>query len=135
LFYLHEGPFVVAAVRKLKEIPNFICFDAHGEAHPSRGGLATTCGKILGIPSIGIAKTHLIGEEVPYRNGLKRLECDDRVIGYVTEEPKRYWSAGFSTRVEDVEKIIQSRTAHLCLKALRLAHAAAKQGMALDPSD
>ena len=33
LFYLHEGPFVVAAVKLLKKKPDLICFDAHGRAH------------------------------------------------------------------------------------------------------
>jgi len=55
LFYLHEGPFVTAAVNRLKVRPQLVCFDAHGAAHPRYAGLATICGIVLGIPSIGIA--------------------------------------------------------------------------------
>src|SRR5712692_5157943 len=49
LFYLHEGPFVVAAVERLQSKPQLVCFDAHGRAHPRSAGLATIAGMVLGV--------------------------------------------------------------------------------------
>ena len=68
-FFLLEGPFVVAAVKKLENRPDLVCFDAHGLAHPRSKGLAAICGMVLGIPSIGIAKSALIGKKLHYKIG------------------------------------------------------------------
>ena len=61
LFYMREGPFVVRAVRGLRAHPQVVCFDAHGAAHPRFAGLATVAGMVLGVPSVGIAKSLLVG--------------------------------------------------------------------------
>lgn len=127
LFYLHEGPFAVAAVKKLKEIPDLVCFDAHGLAHPNSRGLATICGMVLGIPSIGVAKSSIVGREL-YRNGFGVIESDGK-IGYVTYKPKRYWSPGFSVRMTELEAIISTELRGVCLNTLRQAHTRSKEEM------
>jgi len=127
LFYLHEGPFVVAAVRRLKETSHLVCFDAHGAAHPNSGGLATVCGRVLGIPSIGVAKTPLVGKEIFYRNGLNKIEFENRFVGYVTSKPKRYWSPGYSVSLAELETIICSKTGEDCAKALQYSHTSARR--------
>jgi deoxyribonuclease V len=127
LFFLHEGPFVVAAVKKLKKkIPQLVCFDAHGMAHPRMKGLATICGMVLQIPSIGIAKTTMVGELAPHRSGLLSLEFEGEKVGYLTVEPKRYWSPGYSVSMETLEDII-SQKGDICLKALGEAHKLSKK--------
>lgn len=127
LFYLHEGPFVVAAVRRLKEVPQLVCFDAHGAAHPNSGGLATICGQVLGIPSIGIAKSPLVGKEVAYRSGLTKIGFENKIVGYVTSKPKRYWSPGYAVSVSELETIICSKNGEICLKAIKCADISAKR--------
>ncbi|MDG6998966.1 MAG: endonuclease V [Nitrososphaerota archaeon] len=108
LFFLHEGPFVVAAVRKLEETPQLVCFDAHGLAHPRLKGLATVCGIVLGIPSIGIAKSVLVGEASSYRPRLQKIVFDGRCVGYITSETrKRYWSPGYSVSLNTLEEVIR----------------------------
>ncbi len=129
LFFLHEGPFVVAAVRKLEVVPQLVCFDAHGLAHPRLKGLATVCGMVLEIPSIGIAKSALVGEVFSYRLGLQRMAYEDRCVGYVTTEAgKRYWSSGYSMSVKGLEEVIR-KYGIVCRSALEEAHRLAKKSI------
>lgn len=57
-----EGPAVVAAWRKLSRTPDVVLFDGHGIAHPRRFGVACHLGVVLGVPSVGVAKSRLVGE-------------------------------------------------------------------------
>lgn len=62
LLSFREGPAVLAAVRRLHNVPELIIFDGHGLAHPRRFGLASHLGLLLGIPAVGCAKSLLVGE-------------------------------------------------------------------------
>ena len=62
LLTFREGPSVLAALKELETWPDLFIFDAHGVAHPRRLGLAAHMGVILDWPSIGCAKSRLVGE-------------------------------------------------------------------------
>ncbi len=62
LLSFREGPALLAAFAKLTRRPDLVMFDAHGLAHPRRFGLASHLGYLLGIPSLGCAKSILVGE-------------------------------------------------------------------------
>ncbi len=62
LLSFREGPVLLKAFEKVKHKPDLILFDGQGLAHPRRYGLACHIGWWLGIPSIGVAKTRLIGK-------------------------------------------------------------------------
>ena len=126
LFFLREGPFVCEAISKLRNKPDLVCFDAQGLAHPRKMGLATICGMILGMPSIGISKTRLVGEMEDYKDGLKRLVIGNEQVGYVTSNPKRYWSPGFSIRLDGLENIIVNQR-DICLRSINESHQRAVQ--------
>jgi deoxyribonuclease V len=51
----------MAAIGNLKHPFGVICFDGQGFAHPRRCGLATHVGVTLNRPSVGVAKSRLIG--------------------------------------------------------------------------
>ncbi len=56
-----EGPGLVRAIKKLSIKPDVILFDGQGIAHPKNLGIASHVGVILAIPSIGCAKSRLVG--------------------------------------------------------------------------
>jgi deoxyribonuclease V len=122
LLFLREGPFVMEAVHRLKSRPALICFDAQGIAHPRRKGLATICGMLLEAPTIGIAKSKLIGEIIHYRREMEKLVTDDsETLGFVTKSPRRFWSPGFSVSLRSLEHLIVSY-GNSCLTAMSESH-------------
>ncbi len=62
LLSFREVPAVHDALDRLKTSPDLLVCDGHGIAHPRRCGLASHIGLAADIPSIGVAKTLLIGE-------------------------------------------------------------------------
>ncbi|HEU4782536.1 MAG TPA: deoxyribonuclease V [Ktedonobacterales bacterium] len=61
LLSFREGPVALAAFERLRIQPDLLMFDGQGCAHPRRLGLARHMGAYLGCPSIGCAKSRLIG--------------------------------------------------------------------------
>jgi deoxyribonuclease V len=61
LLSFREVPALLAALNKLKAMPDLLFCDAHGYAHPRRMGLASHLGVWLDRPTIGCAKSILIG--------------------------------------------------------------------------
>jgi deoxyribonuclease V len=121
LFFLREGPFTCEALSKLKSKPDLVCFDAQGYAHPRRRGLATICGMVAGVPSIGISKSRLVGEVQEYREGLKKLVAGSETLGYVTSNPTRYWSTGFAVALGELESLIE-KYGKLCVQSINESH-------------
>jgi deoxyribonuclease V len=86
LLSFREGPVVLEALDRLKSRPDLLIFDGQGLAHPRRFGLACHMGLLTNIPSIGCAKSRLVGQyEEP---GLKQgdstpLTDKGEVIGAV----------------------------------------------------
>ena len=62
LLSFREGPVVLEALRRLSTRPDVVIFDGQGIAHPRRLGLASHMGLWLDLPSIGCAKSRLVGE-------------------------------------------------------------------------
>jgi deoxyribonuclease V len=129
LLYLHEGPFVTEAVRRLKIRPQLVCFDAHGAAHPRSAGLATICGMVLGIPSIGIAKSILVGSVEAGDAAVRRIIYDGRVVGFAAcDGTKRYWSPGYSVSLKRLETLMREQ-GPTCLKLMLESHRLAREAM------
>ena len=57
-----EFPLIEAAFRRLAEPPTVLLVDGHGRLHPARCGIACMVGVRLDVPTIGIAKSPLVGE-------------------------------------------------------------------------
>jgi deoxyribonuclease V len=61
LLSFREAPAVLAAFEKVRVAPDLILYDGQGIAHPRRFGIASHVGLLLDCPSIGVAKTRLVG--------------------------------------------------------------------------
>ena len=57
-----EAPLLLSLFQKLEITPELVMIDGQGIAHPRKLGLGAHIGLFLGVPTIGIAKSRLIGE-------------------------------------------------------------------------
>ena len=86
-----ECPALLEALSKIKQQPDLLLCDGQGIAHPRRMGIACHLGLLTGIPSIGVAKSRLIGthEVVGEEKGCwqplydRKGDDNDEVIGAV----------------------------------------------------
>ena len=61
LLSFREVPAIIEALRQLPERPDLLLADGQGLAHPRRFGLACHLGVLADVPSIGVAKSRLVG--------------------------------------------------------------------------
>jgi deoxyribonuclease V len=86
LLSFREAPAILAALRKLRHKPDVILCDGQGLAHPRRFGIAAHVGVLTRLPSIGCAKSVLVGdhEEPGSKRGARRpLVHDGETVGVV----------------------------------------------------
>jgi deoxyribonuclease V len=61
LLSFREGPVCIAAAEKLKSRPDVFIIDGQGVAHPRKLGLAAHLGLFFDKPTVGCAKSRLVG--------------------------------------------------------------------------
>ncbi len=86
LLSFREAPGVLAAVAMLEHEPDLFIFDGQGIAHMRGLGLASHLGLLLDKPSIGCAKSKLVGQyraPGPHQGDSAPLTYRGRVVGTV----------------------------------------------------
>jgi len=81
-----ELPGILAALEQLITMPELILCDGQGIAHPRRFGIACHLGVLTGLPTIGVAKSRLIGEytePAPHKGAWSPLTHKGEIIGAV----------------------------------------------------
>lgn len=96
-----EIPAVLDALEKITTIPDIILCDGQGIAHPRRFGIACHLGVLVDIPTIGVAKSLLVGkhEIVPETKGswqplIHKGETIGAVVRSRTQVKPLYISSG-----------------------------------------
>ncbi len=130
LLAFREGPVVMAALARLEGQPDVLIFDGQGVAHPRRMGLAAHIGLLLDWPSVGCAKSRLLGRhrDVPPERGswVELLEGEE-VIGVVlrtrTNVRPVYVSVGHRADLGTaVELVLSCCTRYRLPEPIRWAH-------------
>ena len=136
LLAFREGPVALAAYERLKIQPDVLIFDAHGYAHPRRMGLASHLGIYLDRPSIGCAKSRLVGsyEEPGLEPGAwSPLESRGEEIGRVVRSKARtkpiFVSVGYRiTLALAVEVVLRCGRGYRLPEPTRIADKLTKEG-------
>lgn len=135
LLAFREIPPVVGALREIETEVDAVIFDAHGLAHPRRLGLASQLGLFLGVPSIGCAKSLLVGsyEEPGIEKGSRSdLVHRKEVVGQVLRTRKNvspvYVSIGNGIDLNSaVELVLACSPKYRLPETTRQAHNAANR--------
>jgi deoxyribonuclease V len=110
LLSFREIPPAMAAIRKLRVQPDVFLVDAQGYAHNYRCGFASHLGLALGKPTVGAAKSRLIGTPVE-KDGRTLLVDKDEVIGEVVTTKSGgnpiYISIGHMVSLDTAIKIVK----------------------------
>ena len=138
LLTFREGPILLKAFERLKNVPDVAIFDGQGIAHPRGFGLASHIGLLLDIPTIGCAKTRLAGkyDEVGNKVGdYSYLLLNDKIIGAAVRTRKGvrpvFVSQGHRIGLQRAVDVVLStcigyklpeptRRAHLAVNKIRL---------------
>jgi deoxyribonuclease V len=139
LLTFREGPVVLQAYEQLKHPPDLLMFDGQGIAHPRGLGLAAHMGVLLDKPSIGCAKSRLVGEfkePKQKRGAMRTLSLHRQKVGVVlrTKDNTKplFVSPGHRITVETAAKrVLEAGRGYRLPEPTRLAHleaARAKRG-------
>lgn len=87
-----EAPAILSAIERLSHIPDLFIVDGQGIAHPRRIGIASFLGVLMDLPTIGCAKSRLVGEyaePAPERGAWSPLIYKGEMVGAVLRTRNR----------------------------------------------
>ena len=130
-----EAPILLEAFANIKISPDVVLFDGQGIAHPRGMGIASHMGLFLDVPTIGCAKTRLIGmhDTVPENRGAHvMLKHNGSGIGAVlrtrTAVKPIFVSAGHKITLEEaLEVTMKAPTRFRLPEPIRTAHRLSNQ--------
>lgn len=130
LLSFRECPAALAALDGLTASADVLVCDGQGYAHPRRFGLACHLGLLTGLPSIGVAKSRLIGvhDPVPDRKGAwVPLRDGGETVGAVLRTRERvkpvFVSVGYGfTLARAVELVLALTPRYRLPETTRQAH-------------
>jgi deoxyribonuclease V len=131
LLSFREIPMLLAAWKKLAQKPDVLIVDGAGIAHPRGLGIASHLGLILGIPTIGCAKSVLTGsyEEPPLEKGAYAFlkDAEGNVIGAALRtktgvKPVFVSPGHLITLAESIELVFTCTKGYRLPEPTRLAH-------------
>ena len=130
LLSFREAPALLDAFSRLRCTPDAVIFDGQGIAHMRGVGLASHMGLWLALPSVGCAKSRLIGAHAavgPARGRRASLRYGGRIVGSVLRTSDRvrpvYVSPGHLADIRSSVRLILRCAARFRLpEPIRSAH-------------
>ncbi len=137
LLSFREIPVLLDVLRNIEVEPDLIFCDGQGIAHPRGLGIASHLGVLLRKPTIGCAKSRLVGEFDPVgedRGEYVYLRYQNRIIGAVVRTRSRvkpvFVSPGYGVMLKDCIRFVletcptyripePTRQAHLLVNSVR----------------
>ena len=144
LLAFREIPSVAGALEKVQTPVDAVILDAQGLAHPRRMGLASHVGLFVDVPTVGCAKTRLVGthaEPGGEKGSASDLVHRGEVIGRVVRTRERvspvFVSVGNRIDLDSaVELVLACTTRYRLPETTRRAHEAANRlRRGQDPGD
>jgi deoxyribonuclease V len=130
LLSFREIPSAVSAIQRLKIQPDIFLVDAQGLAHPYRCGFASHLGLVIGKPTVGVAKSKLIGTPVE-KDGRTFLVDNGEIVGeaVTTKQDAKpvYVSIGHMVSLETSVRIVKHCAKNRIPEPLLQAHQLATQ--------
>ncbi len=125
LLSFREIPPAIAAIKRLIRQPDVFLVDAQGWAHPYRCGFASHLGLAIKKPTVGAAKSRLIGKPTE-ADGKTLLMDKEEAIGEVVTTKQGckpvYVSVGHMVSLETAVEIVRHCSKSRIPEPLRLAH-------------
>ncbi len=131
---------------KTNNLPVVAIIDGAGELHPRKFGLACHVGKYLDLPTIGITKSYLVGNEIPESkktiriNGniakITAMELNGKIAGWKVQKIDHisdkclkpiYVSVGYSISLDSAVKLTIGTLRYRIPEPVRLADQLARQ--------
>jgi deoxyribonuclease V len=130
LLAFREGPAVMKLLERVKSPVDLLLFDGQGLAHPRGTGIASMMGLLLNMPSIGCAKSRLVGEyDEPEANrgALSDLVYKDKLVGRLVRTRENvmpvFVSVGHKIDLNTaVEVVLNCTTRYRIPEPIRAAH-------------
>ncbi len=130
LLSFREVPAIIGAMEQLHQLPDLLLCDGQGVAHPRRFGLACHIGLLTDIPSIGVAKSRLIGThaDVSEQKGawvplMDAAECIGAVLRSRSMVKPLYISPGHKISLDtSINMVMACTTKYRLPETTRAAH-------------
>lgn len=118
-----ELPIITEIIEKLEQKPDILMVDGNGILHPFGMGIASHVGVVMDIPTIGVAKGLLCGEE---KNGI--ITINGSLSGYALHHSKKpiFVSPGHRVSTETALKIVKHFLRYRLPEPIRHAHILAR---------
>ncbi len=130
LLSFREIPAILEALQSLSRPPDMLLCDGQGLAHPRRFGLACHLGLLTDLPSIGVAKSRLVGrhEALPEHKGawvplLDKKEVIGAVLRTRAQVKPLYISIGHRISLASaIQYVLACTTRYRLPETTRAAH-------------
>ncbi len=125
-----EGPPVIEIFGQIKMKPDVLLCDGQGIAHPRQFGLASHLGLLLDLPSVGCAKSVLVGEfrePARARGSVSPLIYNGKIVGEALRTRAGvkpvFVSPGHKINISDARELILTCSPRYRIpEPIRLAH-------------